>query len=234
MPSNVYKAQVVLTGVSGDPEDVYVNNFHFQEASGTIDVSGAEVIAGALDEFYGLPVNPGPTSVSQYISDDVSRIIKPQVKVYDAIVGGSPIWDSELLSFDAALMTSNLPTEVAAALSFSASLVNIPESVPQPPDGPEGDLRPASRRRGRVYLGPLTPGAITDAGMLDTANFAAVCVAAGARLRDDSLLASNGIDWVVFSETEQLARPVTAVWMNNAPDIQRRRGRKPSITVGPS
>lgn len=134
---------------------------------------------------------------------------------------------------------SAFPAEVAFCQSFRSDVT--------------AGLVPARRRRGRVYLGPLSP----DAGMVSTADpysrpgpalrGAGItgCVALFAATTGDP----TGVEWVVYSrpvsaaqaaeaehdypgtsvtERDGLAHRVTACWNDDEWDTQRRRGADPT------
>lgn len=81
---------------------------------------------------------------------------------------------------------------------------------------------PASRRRGRVYLGPIGGTCWDSVGLLAPSLVTAVVTGANLLLSDSN--AASDWAWVVYSPTGNTAYPVTSGWVDNAPDIQRRRG----------
>jgi len=99
---------------------------------------------------------------------------------------------------------------------------------------------PRARHRGRVYLGPLKASLGATAGgdvRLAEASRSVILNAAGALLAAST--ASTTYDWVVYSPTEDPGGSSTATtdlvsgyWVDNAFDIQRRRGSKASIRSG--
>jgi hypothetical protein len=96
------------------------------------------------------------------------------------------------------------PYEVALCLSFYSER-NIP------------------RRRGRIYLGPLTAGNANSerpsAGLLTLALDMATAFSA---------LGGANVTWQVYSPTTDDTMPVTNAWCDDAWDTQRRRGLKPA------
>lgn len=97
------------------------------------------------------------------------------------------------------------PREVALCLSFYAER-NLP------------------RQRGRIYLGPLQSG-LGARPILQTMNFA-LDLAEGI-----AGIGGVDVDWQVFSPTDQQGRSVTAAWVDDEWDTQRRRGRKSTQRV---
>jgi len=117
------------------------------------------------------------------------------------------------------------PRELAVCLSYKGSYLSG---------------SPRARFRGRVYLGPLKASLGATAGgdvRLAEAQRSIILNAAGALLAAST--ASSTYDWVVYSPTEDpggsdtsVGKLVAGYWVDNAFDIQRRRGSKPSIRSG--
>lgn len=86
---------------------------------------------------------------------------------------------------------------------------------------------PQARRRGRVYIGPLAASAIGSNGLL-TSSVTSTFDSAATTLLAAGPLAGD-FDWVILSPTGGLDAVVVANgWIDNAPDIQRRRGMAPT------
>ena len=118
------RAQVVLQGGSGLPEDQFVNVFHFVTAGSY--ATDAPSVAAALVTRY--------QAIQSYLSEYV--LPAAEVKTYDLTTSEPrvPLVTPFTLTIQTSLMS--LPSEVAVCLSFHGG----------PPVTP--------RRRGRVYLGP--------------------------------------------------------------------------------
>jgi hypothetical protein len=106
-----------------------------------------------------------------------------------------------------------LPREVALCLSMHADLSSGVERA---------------RRRGRIYIGPcninILPASHTDFHVSATA----VNTLAQAAAALTTELDGHGIALEVWSETDGVGRAVQGGWVDNAYDIQRRRGNGPS------
>lgn len=105
---------------------------------------------------------------------------------------------------------SPLPSELAICVSFQGNRVSGQDQ---------------KRRRGRVYLGPLATGQNDNGRPLGT-TLTAINAAA-----DDLLTASNGsanYAWCVYSRTDDAMVVVTNGWVDDAFDVQRRRGLAPT------
>nr|CRY97793.1 hypothetical protein [uncultured prokaryote] len=102
-----------------------------------------------------------------------------------------------------------LPPEVALCLSFQG-------------DPFSGD--PQSRRRGRIYVGPLRANESDSSGRPISALINRLADA-GANLLDD-IAANTDSAWSVYSPTAGGTVIITNGWVDNEYDTQRRRGRK--------
>lgn len=104
------------------------------------------------------------------------------------------------------------PPEVALCLSFQ--------------DTPLSGF-PQSRRRGRVYLGPLDASIVDSAGRPASTTITTIRNAAEA-LRVASVSATTW-DWAVWSTVNGTASGVANGWLDDEFDTQRRRGRLPTV-----
>jgi hypothetical protein len=225
-----YMAQVVLRATSGLPEDNAVNTWHFGGDDLDDDPTAGAAIAGALANAYTTNhAGPGG-SPDTYLANSISRVNKPLVKVYrrgvtePPLPWGPPIYETTFAALAAAANASDLPREAAICLTFHANITDVAESIPLGPVGPAGDIRPASRLRGRIYFGPLNLQINEATGRPYTANLADISG------MGDYLLGSNPLDptsiyWAVYSRAANELNPVTGGWIDNEYDTQRRRGR---------
>lgn len=190
----LYRTQVSLANVTSIPEDRVTNTWW------TIadNVAALQNFVTALVTFY------------QSVDAEFSSVVATtghDIKSYDMAdpEPRRPVnWDT---SMTLAPGTTRLPPELAICLSFQAP----------PQSGVE-----QARRRGRVYLGPLRVAAIDSAGNIATA--AATTVRNAAQTLLDSSDAIGTWSWAVYSTVDQTAITVTSGWVDQAVDIQRRRG----------
>lgn len=155
-----------------------------------------------------------------------------RVDVYDvgAHLDGSPHGSpvaSGTWTMPAALGTDGLPAGLAAALSFRADYGTDVEFSGPRAEG-AGGTRPRARDRGRFYLGPLVPQAITTAPSDGHVTFGSVFI-------DDCLADLQQVvtisetippdSWglAVWSRRNASMKLVTELWMDDRPDYQRRR-----------
>lgn len=207
-------SQIILGRDTALPKDVFVNTWHY-DTGAQADVNVVQGIDDAMGAFYG-GVAPGNTSslasklgpqVSQAVNSSRHKIYNmaqpmPRVPVYDRP------WTMP------ATNSSALPSEVAVCLSF---------------EGVKQAGVPQSRRRGRVFLGPMADsGSVIDStnGRV-AAGFPDFIVNCAKQLHSDLL--ALGVTWSVFSRMNVALVPVHTVWCDNAFDTQRRRGDAPTL-----
>lgn len=229
---NDFLVRPIMSAASGLPEDKLVNDWAFKWVGGGDPVETNFVdLCAAVGGFYRNGAG-APDQVGNYIGSAVNRSATHEIQVYEISVGamGSPVYSEDWLGPVSPGTTVNLPTECAAVLSFHADLSGIAEE--------SGVSRPRARRRGRVYIGPLTTGALQNGGntgaganpaprlataFLDAMRTQAVAMAAAAEL--------DGWRWSVWSRSDVTLRDVVAGWTDDAPDTQRRRGQAAAARV---
>lgn len=213
----IFRAMVTIPHDSGLVEDSVTNTFYWNVSGGGV-TADFDVIKARLLAFYNTPTSPAVNSPSDYLApqlDTANGRIRmyamadptPRVPVYDAA-----------FAIDSTLGSNGLPSEVALVLSFHAT----------PLSG-----TPMARRRGRVYLGPLSSTVLTTGAseVRPTADVITTWASAGKGLEAANTVA---ISWQVFSPTSGVASEVVGGWVDNAFDTQRRRGVAPAArTVFP-
>jgi hypothetical protein len=200
---------------NGLPEDVVINTFHFQTNNpGFVTVAEAQAASQAVQDFYKATNAPQSVSVSNFLSQ-VLATSGHETRVYDMgdIQPRAPIFTS---IFTIVAGSGYMPSEVALCLSYRGALVS--------------GTSPA-RRRGRIYLGPLTSSVPSTVDTGDARpNSQTIGVMNAAAL---ALMGLTGLSWVVASQPDPaqayvLTEIVTA-WVDNAFDTQRRRGAAPTM-----
>lgn len=211
----VARAQFTWHRELGVPADDITNTWYFKNSSeGSVDPGDANTIADAVRAFY----DEGFTWFSQVLGASST------VKVYDMNDAEPrvPVFE-ETAAINNPTGTS-LPGELASCVSFSAD--------------PESGVNQA-RRRGRVYLGPL---ATATMGGADSAGDIRVVVGFSNAMKANFVseivtpLAGIGYAHCVYSPTTDATSSLdaatalaTTYYMDNAFDVQRRRGAKASV-----
>lgn len=204
------RVNAVLPYLSGLPRDVAINTFHFSTPD-TDPLAESSAIVEALTDFYNLntsSLNNLASYISEYVTRDTNecRFDFFVDDIPDQGLQGSAPW-----TLVGSPPNSTLPLEVAVCSSF----------VGLNPGGV-----PVRRRRGRVYIGPLTGDAIEfnpDGPPEPATELVGILVEATERLASDSGLASAGVEWQVWSRTNSAGYTVVSGWVDNEFDTQRRR-----------
>jgi hypothetical protein len=208
--ATLIRAQVSIACDSAFPRDAAVNTWHFWSTS--VDpVDDADSVHDALVTFYD--------TVGVLFSENLTGIWN--AKYYNLV----DIEPRTPMALGAGSFTpdpsTGFPSEVACCLSYRAA-------------GASGAS--TKRRRGRIYLGPLslsTAEAATGDTFIHPDTLDVIADAAVALISD---LSSTGATWRVFSPTEAGAAPwstgvllasshdVVAGYIDNAYDTVRSRG----------
>ena len=203
-------AQVRVPYDTALPEDATVNTFTFITPGADVTPTQASAICTALRDFYGVIHTGSPNALASYWSVGVDLSLA-SCKVYD--IGDTPPRAPIVEEFGGFGTTGTTaePSELCGTLSFQG----IRQS---------GQLQ--ARRRGRIFFGPLASTALgstypirLNANFIAAANAAMKALAAPIGVTDP-------IQWCVYSRVNQSAVNVDNGWVDNAIDIQRRRGEK--------
>lgn len=205
----VVRAQVEFDHDSALPKDRVVNTFHFATVGAPSPASEVEIVT-ALQEFYAPVAAPAGRIVDSF-SQALSGTWR--IKLYDLAEPEPRAPMSIATPAVFAPGVAPLPEELALCLSYKATI--------QSGDNP-------ARMRGRVYVGPLGASALVAATGRPTQAVIDKLVEAGDRL---ATRGTNDAQWCVYSPTSlpivtDFDQPphVTGGWVDNAWDVQRRRG----------
>lgn len=197
-----HRAQVVIHTADGIGANFVTNTWHCNDDG----INGSGDFAAALVEFYRSMVLYYPNTIA---------IGPHEVKVYnlDDPLPRAPVLELPW-SFATAPTGDPLPSEMAVCLSFQAEKES---GVSQ------------ARRRGRVFLGPLD--ATTNTSGRPLVNMLTAIAAAAQVLLDESNAPGSWV-WAIYSPTiaaggglaSQAVSFVDNGWVDNAFDVQRRRG----------
>lgn len=192
--------QVTLEHDSALPEDRSVNTFSAHIADLDVPANLASWHS-ALNTFY--------QAVDQYFSASFSGL--GTIKSYNRADPSPrvPVLSTDITITPGAL---SLPSEVAIVMSFQAvRLAGAPQA----------------RRRGRIYLGPLTSNAY-DTATGRPADLATTAIQAAGDALVTASKATGAWQWQVWSEVNGSGASVDNGWVDNAFDTQRRRGLRPT------
>lgn len=196
--------QVHLERNTHVPEDAFVNTLHWV-LDDTDPLAQSDDIADAIEAFYSVSKN--------YLSHFVA-LSGNVVKFYD--MGDPeprvPFRTRELDLTDGSFGTGELPCECCICVSFQAP--------------PESGVNQA-RRRGRIYFGPISLEALDEGtGDMVVSETAMEEIATAFAVMVSNANTNAGAQLVVYSRVGAVTTPVEQVWVDNAVDIQRRRGSR--------
>jgi hypothetical protein len=200
------KATVTIGHSTGLAVNAATNSFHFT-VSDAVAPAELDSIVTALTNFYtGNTSSLGPTSALLSVNMN-----GPSVMRLYRMTDAPPRLPVRTVTLPTLVLgTGSFPHEVAMVLSFRSST-------------PSGT--PLSRRRGRIYMGPLSDSAgLLDRSGGDVRPSSAARTILGAA--GTALSAYPSTDWATFSTVDGVMSNVLSGFVDNAYDTQRRRGTK--------
>src|SRR4029453_7178488 len=190
------RVQVRLTTPSSDPSDVFVNVWYLNDSINNSLATLADAAQPRFFDFY--------QALSGYYS---SFCTGGELRFYNMADPPPRIPEIRPLGWAGGVVPTpgNLPEEVAVALTYHT----VPPIT--------------RRRRGRLYLGPLS-GQVIDssdgaATRINDTFTNAVAQRAVAFMND-----TRGGQWFIYSKADNIGRVVTGGFVDEAFDTQRRRG----------
>lgn len=197
----LYRFSVIFSHESGLPVDDVVNTWHWVRDSAV--ATDFDNVRDMLEDFYTTQYIVAAGSVGSDYSSRIANTVRVVAYNLEDPPPRVPAYSS---TFNLPSRTGDpLPSEVALCMSYQANPVSG---------------QPQARRRGRVYLGPFSEAINSSVGRPSN-------VAKIARAGRELLLASNSSTiwrWVVYSPTNDSWENVQSGWVDNAWDVQRRRG----------
>jgi len=197
------------------PRDVSESSFAFTSAS--VDAGLADDMKTAVESFWNQDGTTFAGSIGSFLSPVIIRgtnVAKFTIYGINTATGllGEPLLEQPFDLVDSPIQNVSLPAEVALCTSFNAS-----------------GSGPARRRRGRMFIGPFNTGALGTATSSETPPAGELMgVLRDATERLNSAMVVWGGQLCVWSRADAELKPVTDGWVDNAWDIQRRRGVDPS------
>lgn len=192
-------ARAVIHTVDAIPENFVQNQFCIESGSEDLNV---DAVTTAIQKFYRAIASVYPSTIAQ---------TGHELKYYE-LPGVQPNYPTYESAWTFATPPSGNagPSELAICLSFAGT--RIP-GQPQP------------RRRGRVYIGPLD-GTLCSSPRPDPAT--RTLLTTNAAVLGDDINAITGHIWCVWSEINGFPATIVGGYVDDAWDVQRRRGIAPS------
>jgi hypothetical protein len=223
-------SSVSLTPKSHMPADVVQNSFVFAGPGTPADTAAAA--DAAITRFYNGATGDAST-VASFIASYIDRATPVLIKSYvlaatsitvpDTHIPpgvGSPIATSTF-TLDGFSGSNDYPPQVAAVLSLTADLAGSSEHTGTGP-------RTAERRRGRLFIGPLSTAAASE----DPATHAPVLSGpflTALRLGFLEVAQDVTVTWMIWSRKDNLCREIVKGHADNRFDSQRRRDQAPTF-----
>jgi hypothetical protein len=191
----LYRTQVELAATSGNALDKATNVWHFIAD----DLTALNLALTQVTTFYN--------AIDGQMSGNVAAT-GHRIRCYDLSdpEPRAPVVDQGLAGMT--LGTTRTAPELAICVSFQA---------------PRQSGVSQARRRGRLYLGPWKADVVDSTNGFPSAGALGVIGGAVQTLLDASQAAATWA-WAVYSPTNAVAIEVTDAWLDNAFDVQRRRG----------
>lgn len=187
-----------------------INTFHFNPVGAVSDTLCADSARLAIIDFYTATGAISSAKLQAYISQTITNVVQFSWR-NTAASPGTPFVNLANSALTISTTNNPLPNQVCCVLSAQAV--------------PGGGVSRASSLN-RVFLGPLSVAAMGSAGLLDT-SFVRCVADAGGRLA--AWGATHNASWCAYSTKLATSSAVFAGWVDNRPDIQRRRADAPSI-----
>ena len=200
---SLIRSQVRFQGDTNTPEDVYVNTWYFDSGTDGFTQTVVDEIAADLQTFYFTAAPLTSLAVKAFLGPSIASA---ELRCYDMSDAEPRVPLYGTLTYGSATINGPIPAECSCVLSYNAG----------PPV--------TGRRRGRIYLGPLSTEALQSGQTSDarvSANMYETVAQSAYRLID-----TGDHPWVVYSPTGNSYAPVVGGHVDNAFDIQRRRGHE--------
>ena len=226
-----------MNHTTGIPADADVNDFVFSSTVMDAATLAAWLVSAGLPHgFYNHESAGAGTAVANSISAKVDRSASGSRADYYDLTGhldGSPLGPPILSSsyaMSGASGAETVPAEAAAVVTLygeSRATASVSLTNPTPPPA---KIRPKQSYTGRLYVGPLTANAfgLVDNEVRITALFQTQLAKAARYILDQQEAAPTPVYWGVWSRKLQHVDPIVGGAVDNAPDVQRRRGVKKS------
>ncbi len=203
---------MVIPGRSGIPEDRYITTWAFTTPNG-IPVT-EDHLAEANTRVTGFYAGMSDGAVTSIANQLGAPLNLPEAEIRSYNLGQATLPRQPFITkANLGTISDNLPlpSEVALCASFYSGR-NLP------------------RRRGRVYVGPFQGGASEKDPNTGAARPKAIVIQAllTSMQRLERGIPGGVLRWAVLSQADADLKNITAGWVDNAWDTQRRRGEAPT------
>lgn len=190
------RAQVILKTVDNVAENYVTNSWAFK---GEDTEESTTAITTALKNFY--------SNIVSYLSPSIAQ--NGHAVKYYTLPGTKPNYPFDEDSFNLASAPAGtaLPSEIAVCLSFQ---------------GTRAAGFPQARRRGRIYIGPLDQTAAT--GDRPSSGLLTAMAVQATNFSTEIDAITGDVQWAVWSPSDGQSVAIDNGWVDNAFDVQRRRG----------
>lgn len=221
-------AVVTLAKKSNIPEDAVQNSFAFATATDIATTAEMNAISTALGAFYNTAVGAG-AAINTWLSAALSTVANAgSIEFFDLFGHLDGSSHGAPIRVDPFTLTA---TGAGGALPNECALVcTVKSTYGLDPEFGVGGTRPRARDRGRLYLGPLdTDVMVQDATTKEM--FVSPTALAHVTASAAALMNNVGVDWCVWSRASAALKTITSGWVDNALDVQRRRGQVATTRV---
>lgn len=200
------RTQVEQQYITNLPADVVVNTLHWTTPYPIDNIPARDAILVAINNAYG--------NIETYRSAYLKDTAGLTVKMYDVTAppGTSPFYIGGPYNMSSPASATNLPLECAAVVSFRRQSTG-------------GDI--PARMRGRAYLGPFNVTALDDGDATTPPKLASGLITGLVNWATDLYAVGEGVQWAVYSRTDDAMYDVNDGWVDETWDTQRRRGNEP-------
>jgi hypothetical protein len=199
---SILRATAAWDSITALPKDRVVNTFHFVSQATPPGPTEFNDVAAAVKNFYD-GVHFTSSGVAAILSSRITGTYTLKVFNLDDPEPRVPVHLEVVASTAFSAAGPPLPTEVAICGSYQAAA---------------SSGSPQARRRGRIYIGPLPQACVTSTGMVRTNEQLIIRRAMRALVND------TATNWAVYSRRDNAGYLVSNGWVDDAFDIQRRRG----------
>jgi hypothetical protein len=225
----VIHARVKLARVN---EEDYIHptfDFVFEQRGTNTSLNTADLTT-MIANWFDTAVAGSGNPVGYYLSFTIPRAGSPHEILYYDITGkldgtaaGGPI---ATVNFSITAQPPStgvlaLPDQIAVVVGYQGDMTGIPEF--------QGNTRPRSRRRGRVYVGPLVSAALANSAteaVVPAQMQTDLAVNTHALWNWSGQTAANNPQLVVWSRMDKAVYPCVQARVNNIHDVRRRRAAR--------